>query len=113
MASLMPPPPPAPAPASRGDGGKSQLHEKLLSHLFKAEPDGSPAPGAAGGKTKQEKPAVSAEFAAQEADRLQLFSGVSFSSQEKQQLEQNTLAQAGVGVGPGISPGGGLDVDAC
>lgn len=116
---MMPPPPPAPAPApasgaGAGAGSKSKLHEKLLSHLFKTEPDDDDddekkKKKKKGSVIKQEKPSVSAEFAAQEAERLQLFSGVSFSSQEKQQILERNLVDhtqsqsqsGGVGVGVG------------
>lgn len=107
----MPPPPPAPAPSGDGtmamggsgtsgngkDSSKSRLHEQILANLFKTQ-DGKEDAAVSDPfrpKSQQQsiKPAVSADFAAQEAERMQLFSGVSFSAKEKQQLENNLQVQ--------------------
>jgi len=74
---------------SGGQQSRVQHHEKILANLFKTE-DTEKATGGADTATDTGrsscKPSVSAEFAAQEAERLQLFSGVSLSTKEKQKM---------------------------
>jgi len=83
----MPPPPPTSNSSHCGNGQRSRIqqHEKILANLFKTDDVG-----------KSTQPAKSADFAAQETERLQLFSGVSFSDKEKQKI-------AGLAAGDGAS----------